>query len=118
MAYQEKSDLEFSESLFHLAGPDGEMFKAFHHDTIARGDGAVPTKYRELIALGVAFTTQCPLCVDLHTAGAKAHGATREEVAEVCMIAAAMRAGAAFGQGLLALKLYDQTGSSSDATHS
>ncbi|MPW20447.1 MULTISPECIES: carboxymuconolactone decarboxylase family protein [Paraburkholderia] len=67
----------------------------------------MPTKYRELIALSVAFTTQCPLCVDLHTAGAKAHGATREEIAEVCMIAAAM-AGAAYGQRLLSLKLYDQ----------
>ena len=118
MAYQEKSDLNLAEHLFKLAGPDGETFRAFHHDTIARGNGAIPTKYRELIALGVAFTTQCPLCVDLHTAGAKAQGATREEVAEVCMIAAAMRAGAAFGQGLLALKLYDHPNSPSSAVHS
>lgn len=109
MCYQEKSDLKLSEKLFALAGEDGQTFKAFHHDTIARSDGQIPRKYRELIALSVAFTTQCPLCVDLHTAGAKAHGATREEIAEVCMIAAAMRAGAAYGQGLLALKLYDRS---------
>lgn len=108
MSYQEKGDLNLSEELFRLAGPDGQTFKAFHHDTIARTGGQIPNKYRELVALGVAFTTQCPLCVDLHTAAAKRHGATREEVAEVCMIAAAMRAGAAYGQGLLALKLYDQ----------
>ncbi|MEX3937574.1 carboxymuconolactone decarboxylase family protein [Paraburkholderia phymatum] len=107
MSYQERSDLNLSEELFRLAGPDGETFKAFHHDAIARTDGQIPNKYRELVALGVAFTTQCPLCVDLHTAGAKRHGASREEIAEVCMIAAAMRAGAAYGQGLLALKLYD-----------
>ena len=118
MSYHEKSDLNLSEKLFQLAGPDGETFKAFHHDTVARTDGQIPHKYRELIALGVAFTTQCPLCVDLHTAAAKAQGATREEVAEVCMIAAAMRAGAAFGQGLLALKLYDRPTSTTDHAHS
>ena len=117
MAYQEKRDLNLAEDLFRLAGPDGESFKNFHHDTIARIDGAIPPKYRELIALAVAFTTQCPLCVDLHTAAAKVQGAAREEVAEVSMIAAAMRAGAAFGQGLLALKLYDQPESTSDSAH-
>ena len=108
MSYQEKSDLNLSEKLFKLAGPDGETFKAFHHDAVAREDGEIPVKYRQLIALGVAFTTQCPLCVDLHTTAAKQEGAPREEIAEVCMIAAAMRAGAAYGQGLLALKLYDR----------
>ena len=35
-----------------------EGFKAF--DKAAMADGAVPKKYKELIALGVALTTQCP----------------------------------------------------------
>jgi AhpD family alkylhydroperoxidase len=69
MSYQERSDLKLSDALLKLAGPDGETFEAFHHDAIARADGQIPNKYRELVALGVAFTTQCPLCVDLHTAG-------------------------------------------------
>lgn len=104
---QEKSDLRLSKQLLDLAGPDGALFDRFHIETVARTDGAIPRRWRELIALGVAFTTRCPLCVDLHTTAAKADGANREEIAEVAMIAAAMRAGAAFGQGLLALKIYD-----------
>src|ERR1035441_3263084 len=35
-----------------------EGFAAF--DKAAMADGAVPKKYKELIALGVALTTQCP----------------------------------------------------------
>ena len=61
-----------------------------------------------MIALGVAFTTQCPYCLDAHTRAAKAAGATREEVAEAALLAAALRAGAAATHGTLALKLFDQ----------
>ena len=60
------------------------------------------------IALGVAFTTQCPYCLDVHTRGAKRAGATREEIVEVSMLAAALRAGAAVTHGALALKLFDR----------
>ncbi|MFY9664104.1 MAG: carboxymuconolactone decarboxylase family protein [Candidatus Cybelea sp.] len=76
--------------------------------TVGRTDGAIPQKYRELIALGVALTTQCPYCLDVHTANAKKAGATREELAETVHVAAALRAGAALTHGLLALKLYDK----------
>ena len=61
------------------------------------------------MALAVSFTTQCPYCLDVHTAAAKRAGATREEVAEAAMIAATLRAGAAITHGTLALKLYDRT---------
>jgi AhpD family alkylhydroperoxidase len=39
-------------------------FVAF--DKAALGEGAIPRKYKELMALAVAFTTQCPYCVELH----------------------------------------------------
>jgi AhpD family alkylhydroperoxidase len=73
-----------------------------------RQDGAIPRKYRELIALGVAFTTQCPYCIEGHVKGAKAVGATREEIAEASLIAAALRSGGAATHGAMALKFYDQ----------
>ena len=73
---------------------------------VGREDGAIPRKYRELIALGVAFTTQCPYCIEVHVKNAKAAGASREEVTESALIAAALRAGAAT-HGAMALKLYD-----------
>jgi len=75
---------------------------------VGREDGAIPRKYRELIALGVAFTTQCPYCLEVHTRAAKRAGATREEVAETALLAAALRAGAAATHGALAIKLFDK----------
>jgi AhpD family alkylhydroperoxidase len=66
---------------------------------VGRDDGKIPPKYRELIALAVACTTQCPYCLDVHTRNAKAAGATREGVTE-----AALRAGAAPTRGALALR--------------
>jgi AhpD family alkylhydroperoxidase len=74
---------------------------------VGREDGAIPRKYRELIALGVAFTTQCPYCIEVHVKNAKAAGASREEVTEASLIAAALRAGGAATHGAMALKLYD-----------
>src|SRR5258707_14590362 len=70
-----------------------EAFWAF--DKAALADGVVPKKYKELIAIGVALTTQCPYCLELHRAAAVAAGATQEELAETTLVAAALRAGAA-----------------------
>ena len=75
---------------------------------MGRDDGSIPRKYRELIALAVACTTQCPYCLDVHTKNAKKAGATREEVTEAAFLAAALRAGAAVTHGALALKLFDK----------
>ena len=70
-----------------------EAFTAF--DKAALADGVVPKKYKELIALGVALTTQCPYCLEIHRGNALKAGATQEEIAETAMVAAALRAGAA-----------------------
>ena len=75
---------------------------------VGREDGAIPRKYRELIALAVACTTQCPYCIEAHAKGAKAAGATREEITESSLLAAALRAGGAATHGAMALKFYDQ----------
>ena len=72
-----------------------------------REDGQIPRKYRELIAVAVAHTTQCVYCIEVHTRNAKKAGATREEVAEVVLVAAALRAGGAAAHGTLAMKFYD-----------
>ena len=64
-------------------------------DKAAVADGAIPVKYKELIAVAVALTTQCPYCIDIHTGNARKAGATDAEMAEAAMVAAALRAGAA-----------------------
>ncbi len=106
--YHDSDDLRILGDFAKLAGPEfkgfGELDKA-----VGRTDGKIPLKYRELMALAVACTTQCPYCLDVHTRNAKKAGATREEVAEAAMISAALRAGAAVTHGALAVKLFDKS---------
>ena len=61
----------------------------------AFSEGAIPVKYKELIALGVALTTQCEYCLEIHGKNARAAGATDQEIAEVAFVTAALRAGGA-----------------------
>jgi AhpD family alkylhydroperoxidase len=75
---------------------------------VGREGGAIPRKYRELIALAVACTTQCPYCIEAHAKGAKAAGASREELVESAFLAAALRAGGGATHGAMALKFFDQ----------
>ena len=70
-----------------------ETFEAFADAALA--DGALPRKVKELIAVAVALTTQCPYCIEIHGKEARAHGAGDEELAEVALVAAAIRAGGA-----------------------
>jgi AhpD family alkylhydroperoxidase len=77
-----------------------EALKAFWaFDKAAMADGAIPVKYKELMALAVAFTTQCPYCIEIHAGKARQAGATDPEISEVVAIAAALRAGAAITHG-------------------
>src|SRR5215470_8996258 len=77
-----------------------ESVKAFFaFDKAAMADGAIPVKYKELMALAVGFTTQCPYCIQIHAGRARAAGATDQEIAEVVTVAAALRAGGAMTHG-------------------
>ena len=50
--------------LDQASGESWQKFQEFNNAVMA--DGAIPTKYKELIALGVALTTQCSYCLELH----------------------------------------------------
>ena len=50
-------------------------------------------KVKELIAVAVAVTTQCPYCIDVHVKKARRPGPTDAELAEATMVSAALRAG-------------------------
>jgi AhpD family alkylhydroperoxidase len=105
--YHDAGDLRLLKEMGKLA--PAEFSAWFNLDKIVgREDGAVPRKYRELIALGVACTTQCPYCIEVHVKAAKAAGASRQEITESAFIAAALRAGGAATHGAMALKFYDQ----------
>ena len=105
--YHDVGDLRLLKEMGKLAPTDFNAWLALDK-IVGREDGAIPRKFRELIALAVACTTQCPYCIEVHTKGAKAAGASREEVTEASLLAAALRAGEAATHGAMDLKFYDK----------
>jgi AhpD family alkylhydroperoxidase len=97
-------DMKNLEKLKSLQANAPEATKAFWaFDKAAMAAGAIPVKYKELMALAVAFTTQCPYCIEIHAKKAREADASEQEIAEVVIIAAALRAGAAITHGTHAL---------------
>jgi AhpD family alkylhydroperoxidase len=105
--YHDPADKRLLRDMRKLAPKDYEAWLGLD-SIVGREDGAIPRKYRELLAIAVAVTTQCPYCIEAHARGARAAGASREEVAEAALLAAALRAGGAATHGAMALKFFDQ----------
>lgn len=106
-AYHDHNDLSYLAQLKESAPTE---FAAWVNldSQVGREDGAIPHKYRELIAIACAHVTQCVYCLDLHVKAAINAGASREEIAEAALIAAALRAGGAGAHAALTMKLYEQ----------
>ena len=68
-------------------------------DAAAFAGGVIPLKYKELMAVAVALTTQCPYCIEIHSQRARKAGATGQELAETTLVTAALRAGGAMTHG-------------------
>ena len=96
-----KENLTKIKKMNELAPDVMKAFLAF--DKAAVADGAIPVKYKELIAVAVAVTTQCPYCIDIHANNARRAGATEAELAEATIVAAALRAGGAITHATHAL---------------
>ncbi|MDR3720130.1 MAG: carboxymuconolactone decarboxylase family protein [Candidatus Acidoferrales bacterium] len=105
--YHDAGDLGLLKEMRKLAPADFDAWLGLNN-IVAREGGAIPRKFRELIAVAVACTTQCPYCIEAHSRAAKAAGATREELVESAFLAAALRAGGAATHGAMALKFFDQ----------
>jgi|SRR5690625_4277236 len=105
--YHDSTDLDYLAEV-KAAAPREFQAWARLDGTVGIEDGAIPRKYRELIALSVAHTTQCPYCLDIHTAAAVEAGASKAEVAEAALLAAALRSGGAGAHAALTMRLYDQ----------
>jgi AhpD family alkylhydroperoxidase len=88
-----KENLTKLKKLDTLAPAAMKAFWAF--DQAAVAEGVVPKKYKELIAVAVALTTQCPYCIEIHSTNARKAGASEVEIVEAAIVAIAMRAGAA-----------------------
>jgi AhpD family alkylhydroperoxidase len=105
--YHDENDMKLLKEMSKLSP---EEFKAWLNlnNIVSREEGQIPRKYRELIALAVAFTTQCPYCIEAHAKAAKLAGVSRQEISETAFLAAALRAGGAATHGAMALKFFDQ----------
>jgi len=98
----DKANLTRIKKMNELAPEVMKTFWAF--DKAAVAEGAIPVKYKELIAVAVALTTQCPYCIEIHSNNARKAGATEAELTEAAMVSAALRAGAAVTHATHALQ--------------
>lgn len=73
-------------------------------DKAAWAEGAISKKHKELIAVAVALTIQCPYCIELHVGRAREAGASEPEIAESVLTAAALRAGGVITHGTHTMK--------------
>lgn len=89
-----------------LAPSQQAAFEAFSSAVFA--EGALTEREKQLIAVAVAHTTQCPYCIKGHTKSALQKGATPEQVMEAIWVAAEMRAGGAYAHSTLALDVIGQ----------
>jgi AhpD family alkylhydroperoxidase len=74
----------------------------------AMGDGALPAKVKELIALAIAVTKECDGCVAAHARSAVRRGVTAEEVAEAMGVVILMNGGPGTVWGPRALAAFEE----------
>lgn len=93
---------EIAQRRKELAPHTHDAFEAFSKAVFS--DGALDEKTKQLIAVAVAHTTQCPYCIQGHTKLASRKGATDEQIMEAIWVAAEMRAGGAYAHATVALE--------------
>lgn len=90
-----------SERRRNLAPEIHDAWDAFSSAVFATG--ALEERTKQLIAVAVAHTTQCPYCINGHTRWARRLGASDEQIMEAIWVAAEMRAGGAYAHAAIAL---------------
>ena len=76
-------------------------FSDLHNASVK--DGALTTKTKELIALGIAITVRCDGCIAFHVKDALKAGANSEEIMETIGVAVMMGGGPAVVYGCEAM---------------
>ena len=93
---------ELQEAIPGVASGYAEMHKA------AMGEGELPAKMKELIALAIAITRECDGCIAAHARAAVRRGVTAAEVAETVGVAILMNGGPATVWGPRALSAFHE----------
>jgi AhpD family alkylhydroperoxidase len=74
----------------------------------ASAEGALSTKFKQLIALGIGIAVRCDGCIAYHLHDAIRAGATRQEIMETIGVAILMGGGPAMVYGCETLEALDQ----------
>ena len=97
-----------------LGAPD--VMKAFSAmASSATSAGALDTKTKELLALGIAVAIRCDGCIAFHAEAAVKHGASRDEVMETMGMALYMGAGPSLMYAAQAVEAFDQFATKQEA---
>ena len=83
-----------------------EGFSKMHKASSA--DGALSSKTKELIALGIAITVRCDGCIAFHVHDALSSGASSDEIMETIGVAVLMGGGPALMYGCEAMEALEQ----------
>ena len=81
-------------------------FNDLHKASIS--EGVLPSKTKELIALGIAITVRCDGCIAFHVHDALKAGAGSEEIMEAISVAILMGGGPALVYGCEAMEALSQ----------
>lgn len=109
----EKNYPEYHQHLQSLMGKLGHElpgpmsgFGQLHRHAVA--EGALSTKMKELIALGIGIAARCDGCIAYHVHDALRAGATRKEILETIGVAILMGGGPAAMYGAAAFAALEQ----------
>ena len=83
-----------------------QAFAKLHHSALDAG--ALDTKTKELIAIGIAITSHCKGCLSYHVKDALNAGATAKEIEEAIGVAILMGGGPAVIYGCEAMEALEE----------
>ncbi len=96
--YLEKLNQEIPELMVHETAKWAEVYK----------EGALSTKVKRLMALGIALRACCDNCILGQTTRALEAGATKEEIMETISVNMAMSGTTGIAEGMKVIKLLDE----------
>ncbi|MGD9187859.1 MAG: carboxymuconolactone decarboxylase family protein [Desulfobacteraceae bacterium] len=100
LKYLEKINQELPDLMTHEAAKWDEVYK----------DGALSTKVKRLMALGIALRARCVNCIVGQTMRALEAGASKEEILETISVNMAMSGTTGTAESLRVIKLLDELG--------
>lgn len=95
---------------YHQALPTLTAAESAVLDDVVYKDGALSTKLKRLIALGIALRAGCTNCTLSQTMRALEAGATKDELLETISVEMAISGTTGIGESLRVVKILDELG--------